>query len=76
MRNPLTTITLFIALSLLPAGKTKAQPLETVPYVDLARYAGTWYEIACYPQRFQRGCHCTTATYILSPKGHVVVEKR
>ncbi len=76
MRNPLTAIIMFIALSMLPAGKTKAQPLETVPYVDLSRYAGTWYEIASYPQRFQRGCHCTTATYTLSVKGYVVVENR
>ena len=27
-------------------------PLETVAHVDLARYVGTWYEIAAFPQRF------------------------
>ena len=54
----------------------KAQPLQTVPVVDLARYAGKWYEIASFPQRFQRGCHCTTAEYSLSERGYVVVENR
>ena len=51
-------------------------PLETVAYVDLQRYAGTWYEIANYPQRFQRGCTATTATYILREDGEVNVVNR
>jgi apolipoprotein D and lipocalin family protein len=62
---------ILITLMTLPA-----QPLETVPSVDLEKYAGTWYEIAAYPQRFQRGCHSTTATYTLHPKGYVQVENR
>jgi apolipoprotein D and lipocalin family protein len=54
----------------------QSQPLETVPNVDLKKYAGKWYEIASYPQRFQKGCHCTTAEYTLSEKGFVIVENR
>lgn len=53
-----------------------AQPLATVPYVDLKKYTGKWYEIASFPQRFQKGCHCTTAEYTLSDKGYMVVENR
>lgn len=53
-----------------------AQPLETVPFVDLNKYAGKWFEIASYPQRFQKGCHCTTAEYTISHKGYVIVENR
>lgn len=53
-----------------------AQSLETVPEVDLSKYAGKWYEIASFPQRFQKGCLCTTATYSLHEKGYVVVENR
>ena len=53
-----------------------SQTLETVPYVDLNKYAGKWYEIASYPQRFQKGCHCTTAEYTMSEKGYVIVENR
>ena len=51
-------------------------PLETVQHVDLQKYAGKWYEIASFPTRFQAGCQATTATYTLSPEGHVVVENR
>jgi len=55
---------------------TKSQTLQTVPAVDLKRYSGKWYEIASYPQWFQKGCHCTTAEYTLSEKGYVIVENR
>ncbi|PKV66899.1 lipocalin family protein [Pontibacter ramchanderi] len=49
-------------------------PLETVPNVDLERYMGKWYEIASIPQRFTRGCSCTTAKYRLNAeKGYVEV---
>jgi apolipoprotein D and lipocalin family protein len=52
------------------------KPLQTVPYVDLNRYAGKWYEIASFPQRFQKGCNCTTAEYTMTDKGYVIVENR
>jgi len=43
------------------AGK---QPPATVPFVDLQRYAGLWYEIASIPNRFQKHCRGnTTASY-------------
>jgi apolipoprotein D and lipocalin family protein len=51
-------------------------PLETVAEVDLKRYSGKWYEIASFPQRFQKGCLGTTATYTISDKGYVIVENR
>lgn len=54
----------------------KAQNLQTVQFVDLNRYSGKWFEIASYPQKFQKGCHCTTAEYTLSEKGYVIVENR
>ena len=65
----------FIILTLL-ASATQSQPLQTVAQVNLQRYAGKWYEIASYPNIFQKGCHCTTATYTLSDKGYVIVENR
>jgi apolipoprotein D and lipocalin family protein len=51
-------------------------PLETVAHVDLSRYLGTWYEIASFPQSFQRGCTATTATYTLRPDGDIDVLNR
>ncbi len=52
------------------------QSLSTVSHVDLAKYAGKWYEIASYPQWFQKGCTCTTAEYTPTDKGYVIVENR
>jgi apolipoprotein D and lipocalin family protein len=51
-------------------------PLETVPEVDLGRYVGTWYEIASFPQRFQRGCTATSATYSWGDDGTIDVWNR
>ncbi|MFN4080969.1 MAG: lipocalin family protein [Saprospiraceae bacterium] len=70
--NFFLSTTLFLILAM----GCKDRPLKTAPSVDLDRYAGKWYEIASFPQRFQRGCHCTTAEYTLSDKGYVVVENR
>ncbi len=50
--------------------------LETVAHVDLSRYVGTWYEIASFPQSFQRGCTATTATYTLRKDGDIDVLNR
>jgi apolipoprotein D and lipocalin family protein len=50
--------------------------LQTVPRVDLGRYLGTWFEIASFPQRFQRGCTATTAIYTLRDDGQIDVVNR
>ena len=56
------------------AKSTTSPPLRTVDSVDLSRYTGTWYEIARYPNRFQRDCHSdTTAGYTLRKDGKVQV---
>lgn len=54
----------------------QSDELRTVSSVDLNRYMGTWYEIASFPQRFQKGCHCTTAEYSMTDKGYVEVINR
>ncbi|MCH2111095.1 MAG: lipocalin family protein, partial [Polyangiaceae bacterium] len=43
--------------------------LKTVEQVNLSQYTGTWYEIAHFPQRFQKNCFGTTATYESRPDG-------
>lgn len=55
---------------------SKEIPLQTVDEVDLKRFVGKWYEIASIPQRFQKSCYSTTATYTLSDKGYIIVENR
>lgn len=48
-------------------------PLEVVQQVDLQRYMGTWYEVARYPNRFQRECIASTASYTLRDDGKIDV---
>lgn len=48
-------------------------PLPTVPHVDLARYAGTWHEIARLPNAFQRTCVRSQATYRACADGGITV---
>lgn len=36
--------------------------------VDIEKYAGKWYEIARYPNSFERNCDYATATYSLNKK--------
>ena len=65
--------------ALLAAGCTTQGPqadLPTAPYVDLARYQGTWHEIARLPMWFQRGCVRSTADYTLEAGGTVRVLNR
>lgn len=50
--------------------------LSTVNSVDLKKYSGLWYEIASFPQRFQKGCTCTTAEYIPTDENYLIVINR
>lgn len=50
--------------------------LKTVDKVDLKSYSGLWYEIAAFPQKFQKGCTCTTAEYIPTDKDYLIVINR
>ena len=54
-----------------------AEPLTTVPALDVPRYMGTWYEIAKFPNWFQRKCVSNTrANYVLQADGKVQVTNR
>ncbi len=55
---------LVAAVSAVSAAETQ---LATVGSIDVARYAGLWYEIANYPNRFQKVCvRNTTAEYTVT----------
>ncbi len=69
MRNLLTWIASLLSIGAAAQNKT----LETVERVDLKRYLGTWYEIASFPQSFQKGCSCTTAEYRQNDDGSIKV---
>jgi apolipoprotein D and lipocalin family protein len=69
----LITIVLPFLLSCASQKKQAAAPLEVVPFVDLTRYTGRWYEISRYPHRFQEGCVGSRATYTLREDGKIAV---
>jgi len=53
------------------------QPLQTIQALDVPRYMGTWFEIAKYPNRFQKQCVAnTSAEYSLQQNGSVKVLNR
>jgi apolipoprotein D and lipocalin family protein len=55
-------------------GSDGTRPLEVVPSVDYARYAGQWYEIARLPNAFQQACASdVTARYVSRPDGLLTV---
>lgn len=63
-----------LALSLLlPCSAVLAQStaaLKPIPSLDVPRYMGRWYEIAKFPNRFQKKCVSdTSAQYSLLPGG-------
>lgn len=48
--------------------------LQALPSLDVSAYMGTWYQVAWYPNRFQRQCVSDTrATYRLLEQGEVEV---
>jgi apolipoprotein D and lipocalin family protein len=50
------------------------QPLAPVASVDLQRYQGIWYQLALYPNRFQKSCASNTrAQYTPQPGGTIQV---
>ena len=70
---------IFFVLPAFSQNENKADSLtvKTVPFVDLNKYAGKWYEIARIPNNYQNNCVSNaTATYILREDGDIDVIKR
>lgn len=66
---------LLVSLMGVAAGISDSMPpLQTVASVDLNRYIGKWYEIARYPNWFERDCDReVTAEYSLREDGKIRV---
>ena len=74
MKKILLALTLLASIGFAEAAPA---PLPTVAAVDLARYAGGWYEIALLPSWFQRACVADTkARYRADPDGGIEVVNR
>lgn len=50
--------------------------ISTIQQLDLQQYLGTWYEVARYDHRFERGLVGVTATYSLRNDGKIMVVNR
>jgi apolipoprotein D and lipocalin family protein len=75
MKKEILATSVVLGLAAL-ALQAREKPLETVNYVDLKKYLGTWFEIAAFPQPFEKGCSCTSATYGLNKDGSIIVKNR
>jgi apolipoprotein D and lipocalin family protein len=59
---------------LLALPRAWADPVQSVPTLEVDRYLGTWYEIGHLPMFFQRNCVSdTTAQYGLNADGTIAV---
>jgi apolipoprotein D and lipocalin family protein len=74
IRSRWLILSLYCALPATILAAPNAKPLTTVPSVDLRRYAGDWYEIARYPNRFQKECASDVhVRYALQSDGKISV---
>lgn len=69
---------LLASLCVLPARAVdSAAPLKTIDSLSVPRYMGVWYEIAKFPNSFQKKCvGDVTATYAAQDDGRVQVINR
>lgn len=68
---------LFLIQGMFSTAPAQTRDLEAVPRVDLKRYAGKWYEIAKYPNRFQKQCVAnTTADYTIKSNRRIEVSNQ
>ncbi len=73
-KNLLLLCTVFVFATICAAADNESQ-LTTVQHMDLARYLGRWYEIARYPNRFEKQCdRDVSATYALRDDGKIGVQ--
>jgi len=65
---------LLLAAAAVSAQTKNQSELKTVSSVDLKRYGGKWFEIARYPNKFQKQCvGNTTATYTIKTADKIEV---
>lgn len=68
------TLAVFMSVAALQSDR---RPLDVMSNLDLQRYAGRWYEIARFPNRFQDKCVSDVeANYALRDDGRITVVNR
>jgi len=77
VRAAVATLALLIAAcSSPPVNRDPSIPLTTATNVDLGQYAGFWYEIARFPNSFEKNCVGSTAQYVKNRDGSIKVLNR
>lgn len=73
--NDLSRLLFASILSLLCSlSNAQESAVKTIPSLDVSRYMGTWYEIAKFPNWFQKKCTSNTqAVYSIRPDGNLKV---
>ena len=65
---------ILLAFSTTIFSQTADTPVKTIASLDVPRYMGTWYEIAKFPNWFQKKCVSNTqAVYSIRPDGNLKV---
>jgi lipocalin/uncharacterized protein YbjT (DUF2867 family) len=68
---------LAMLLMTMPIAAQGTAPVRTVNSIDLGRYVGDWFEMARFPNRFQRTCAADVrASYARRPDGRIDVINR
>ena len=71
------TSVLVLTLACTMGAAAQETPVQTIASLDVNRYVGTWYEIAKYPNRFQKQCAShTRAQYLAQTDGSLQVVNR
>ncbi len=80
LSHPRVSIVSILGMLLIGLGCSQAMaqqgdhPVKTVASLDVPRYLGTWYEIAKFPNWFQKKCASNTkAIYTAKPDGNLQV---
>jgi apolipoprotein D and lipocalin family protein len=70
------TVIAVAACSAPPVNRDASIPLTTAKAVDLDRYLGLWFEIARFPNAFEKNCVAVTAQYAKNADGSIKVLNR
>jgi apolipoprotein D and lipocalin family protein len=76
-RHAMMAFTIAAIMNVSTVNAQTPPPVRTVASVDLNRYAGDWFEIARYPNRFQKQCvGDVRASYARRSDGYIDVVNR
>lgn len=77
MKNCKTLLIGLLACLALTGHAQQTGSLQAIATLNVSRYLGRWYEIAKFPNSFQKDCVSdTSANYVLRPDGQIDVQNQ